>query len=45
MPFMNYVEDSMETAQEIVSNDIGDVLDPENEKYNDQGYKILNILD
>ena len=35
MPYMNYVEDAMETAQEIVNNDIGDVLDPENEKDNE----------
>ena len=31
MPFMNYVEDAMETAKEIMTNDIGDILDPENE--------------
>ena len=32
MPFMNAVEEAMETAQEIMHNDIGDILDPENEK-------------
>ena len=35
MPYMNYVEDAMETAQEIVNNDIGDVLDPELERDNE----------
>ena len=32
MPFMNYVEEAMEEAQEIMRNNIGDTLDPENEK-------------
>lgn len=35
MPYMNYVEDAMETAQEIVNNEIGDELDPELEKANE----------
>ena len=35
MPYMNYVEDAMETAHEIVNNEIGDELDPELEKANE----------
>ena len=32
MPFMNYVEEAMEEAREIMQNNIGETLDPENEK-------------
>ena len=32
MPFMNYVEEAMEEARDIMHNDIGNLLDPENEK-------------
>ena len=35
MPFMTNVEEAMETAQEIMHNDIGDVLDPEHEQDQD----------
>ena len=35
MPFMTDVEEAMETAQEIMHNDIGDVLDPEHEQDQD----------